>query len=180
MQTLKSEWGSSQTYPSHRMAGFVKGPKMKRRILGLVLVAVISGCAAPQPRIEWQDVERGIPSGHGLVYFVRPSSVLAGLQTYEVKVNGERISQVDTGHYFTYLAAPGKLSLSAQTSLTAASLLAAPTLIGSAKLELDVQSGEISFVEIGVAFFGGPTLERIEADKGKVLVNKAVEQTRAP
>jgi hypothetical protein len=150
---------------------------MKRHLVACLLSATVAACATPRPaaqQVSWQDVEKGIPPGLALVYFVRPTAVLAGLQTYAISVNGTRISEIKTGYYFAYALPPGMVRVSARTARSVVSLLV-PTF-GSPTLDLDTHAGEISFVKIGVNFFGGPTLEKLDSEQGKTTVSQAEAQ----
>jgi len=161
-----------------RTALYDAGALVKRYILGFVFLAAATGCVTRPPGvapIAWQDVEKGIPTDRAMIYFVRPSAAAAGLQTYALSVNGIAVSAINTGRYFSYVVAPGKVSIAAWTAPSVVQILAAPTF-GSPKLDLETRTGEISFVKIGVNFFGGPTLARVEPDEGKALVGKALLQ----
>ena len=111
-----------------------------------------------------------IPAGRSLIYFVRPESIMAGVQTYRVLVNDEPVANIPTGFYFAYSTTAGRVIVSAKTAPSAMVILAPFTTINKPTLEVGAEAGKIAFIKIGVSFFGGPTLEQVDTATGETLV----------
>lgn len=107
----------------------------------LVGVALISGCATLGP--TFQKIDK-VPEGMGLIYIYRPSSVIGGAVSYDVKVGETVITTLYKGGYYPYFPTPGELELWAKTEARTA-------------VTLDVKAGETYYVKgtVGVGFFVG-------------------------
>lgn len=148
-----------------------------RIFIWLILVGLLAaGCASKPPvreEIPWQQVKAQIPAGQVRVYAVRPFSNAAAGNQYSIRINGEHMTNIRTGSYFSCLVPSGDIKISAATVPNIFNIGLAQTLMGRPELTLKADAGEIVFINIGVAFSGGPVLGSAEPELGKRLVSEA-------
>jgi hypothetical protein len=147
-------------------------------MLVLVFLAgfLVTGCAN-SPRVSeeipWQQVKAEIPAGKALVYVVRPFSNAAAGNKYSIRINGTHIVDMKTGTYFSYLAPAGEVHISAETVPNILNLGLALAFMGKPELTSKAGPGEIVFINVEVAFSGGPKLTSVESGLGERLVKDA-------
>lgn len=140
---------------------------------------MLVGCAATPPspheseEVPWQQVKTQIPPGSSLLYVVRPANLSSSANRYKIRINGVHVADMQTGSYFSYQVPAGDVNISAETVPSFMNFGLALAMMGKPSLVLTTIPGEIYFVNVGVAFSGGPTLSVVESEKGKSLVTKA-------
>lgn len=126
-----------------------------RCFLLMLAVSLAFGCAAKGPAFS-KIAMADIPAGKGLIYVYRPSGFVGAAVSYDVWAGKEKLGYLVQGGYFTYLASPGELELTAKTE-------------ARASLTLDVRAGQEHYVRgsVGVgAFIGRPKLEVVDMETG--------------
>jgi len=101
----------------------------------------ITGCATLGP--DYSKVDK-IPDNSGLVYLYRPSSLMGGGVSYDVKTGDTVITTLRSGGYYPYFSAPGEKEFWAQTE-------------SKSSVTLDVKAGQTYYIkgEVGVGFIVG-------------------------
>lgn len=148
---------------------------MKTRVLRipnmcwlLLVILLLQGCASLGP--AYTKVEQ-IPENKGLIYIYRPSSIVGGGISPDVKVGGTVIATLYNGGYYPYFANPGEVELWAKTESKSA-------------VTLDVKPGETYYVKgtIGVGFFvGRPHLIVVSPEEGakEIAACKLIPEKKA-
>jgi hypothetical protein len=129
--------------------------KMVRCFVLMLAVTMAFGCATKGPAFS-KIATADIPAGKGVVYVYRPSGFVGAAVSYDIWRGNEKLGYLVQGGYFTYLANPGELELTAKTE-------------ARASLTLDVRAGQEHYVKgsVGVgAFIGRPKLEVVDAETG--------------
>ena len=99
-----------------------------------------------------------IPQDKALIYFYRPQRIAASANDYKILVNGRRVMHLANGHRFPYLAAAGKITISAETIPNLLNIGLGLVLMGKLEIALDAKPGTVHFIEVGVDLAGGPEL----------------------
>lgn len=148
---------------------------MKTRVLRipnmcwlLLVILLLQGCASLGP--AYTKVEQ-IPENKGLIYIYRPSSIVGGGISPDVKVGETVIATLYNGGYYPYFANPGEVELWAKTESKSA-------------VTLDVKPGETYYVKgtIGVGFFvGRPHLIVVSPEEGakEIAACKLIPEKKA-
>lgn len=142
----------------------------------LLVLMLLTGCAStPQvtEEISWQQAKAQIPADNVLLYVVRPSSYLGSAQRYKITINGKHAADIETGKYFPQLVPPGTVRISAETIPSLLNFGLGLAFMGKPELILKAGSGEIVFINVEVAFSGGPKLTVVESEIGERLVKNA-------
>lgn len=142
----------------------------------LLVLMMLTGCAsAPQvtEEIPWQQVKAQIPADNSLLYVVRPSSYVGSGQRYKIAINGNHVADIETGKYFSQLVPSGTVRISAETIPSLLNFGLGLLLMDKPELTLKAGSGEIIFINVEVAFSGGPKLTVVESGIGESLVKDA-------
>ena len=119
----------------------------------LLVILLLQGCASLGPAYTKVDQ---IPENKGLIYIYRPSSIIGGGVSPDVKVGETVITTLYSGGYYPYFANPGEVELWAKTESKSA-------------VTLDVKPGETYYVKgtIGVGFLiGRPHLIIVSSEVG--------------
>lgn len=149
---------------------------------------LISGCAStPQlnEEIPWQQIKAEIPVGKGLICVIRPFDHAASLKKYSISINGVHVADMRTGTYFCYQVPSGEVRISAETTPTTPTIFdlgLAKVFMGKPELNLKTRTEEVLFVNVEVAFSGGPKLASIESALGERLAKESskIEVTVQP
>lgn len=142
----------------------------------LLVLMMLTGCAStPQVKeeIPWQQVKAQIPADNALLYVVRPSSYVGSAQRYKITINGNHAADIETGKYFSQLVPSGTVRISAETIPSLLNIGLGLALMGKPEVILKAGSGEIVFINVEVAFSGGPKLTLVESGIGERLVEDA-------
>ena len=150
------------------------------RVLMFLLPILVLGCAEVQSirqEIPWQKVESDIPGDNALIFFVRPFASAASGATYKIQINDKDIASLRTNSYVSRLVSAGELRVSAElTQVYMPMPIIDDLLIKKPELTMQVEPGEIVFVEVKVAFSGGPKLRVVDRATGEELVEKTTSR----
>ena len=151
---------------------------MKRLIFIVFSLLVVTGCTNDPQVIEKTALQQKhekihIPPNKSLLYIVRPARIAASGQHYKININGKHIAVMETGTYFPYLIPSGTVDISAESKPSILNFGLALAFMAKPKLTLTALQGKTYFINVGVAFSGGPTLTHISQEDGEPLVHKA-------
>ena len=134
---------------------------MKKKLIKLSVFFVfvfiylfLNGCATLGP--VYQKVDN-IQDGKAVVYIYRPSSLVGGGVSYNVKVGETVITTLYNGGYYPYLVEPGETEFWAQTE-------------SKSSVTLDIKPGQTYYIKgtVGVGFIvGRPRLIVVSSDVGE-------------
>ncbi len=89
-----------------------KQPSIIALLLGLLL---FSGCAMPSgPKFTQMN---NIPNDKALIYLYRKGSLVGSANAFKLRANGELITAMQNGGYYTHISPPGEVALTAQLEL---------------------------------------------------------------
>jgi hypothetical protein len=155
-------------------------------LISSVLAAFfLVGCVTePQIRkeIPWQQIKADIPSTSALVYVVRPFAHGAAGTAYKIQINGEHIADLKTGTFITHAVPAGDVSVYAAIVQNIFTIGLDQLFVKKPELTIQAHPGEIVFVNVEVAFSGGPKLSIVDSATGKRLVEEStgVESLNSP
>ena len=108
-----------------------------------------------------------------VIYFVRPAKVAASGQHYIINIQGKPVAVMETGTYFPYLVPSGKIDISAKSKPSILNFGLALAFMAEPELTLMTSPGKTYYINVGVAFSGGPTLTSVNSQVGEPLVKKS-------
>ena len=133
-------------------------------ILSTLALSWLAGCAtvSKAPVEEAEAAKEFLPvEGKGVVYLYRPGRAIGAASATQVKVNGIDAGGTGPGSFFRWELKPGRYTFLSSTGES------------SATVALDVEAGEVYFVEqvarIGLNE-GRVTMKKVDAGQGKAAV----------
>jgi len=120
-------------------------------VVCFVAVLILNSCASLGPQFQKMET---ISNDKGLVYIYRPSSLIGGGVSYDVKVGETPVTTLHNGGYYPYFSQPGEVEFWAKTE-------------SKSSVTLDVKPGQIYYIKgtVGVGFIvGRPHLMIVESN----------------
>ena len=141
-----------------------------KRSIVIAIVLLLSGCAtAKGPDFEgWKSPK----AGRGVVYLYRPWSMVGGILTTRVQVDGKQKPDLKNGGYQIHELPPGVHTI-------AAAMGSVPITTDTTKVDVSVEAGSVLYVrfEARKRHVGGGSVVRVNELS---LVNKVTAQREIP
>ena len=114
------------------------------------------------------------PADKALVYLIRPERFMAAAQTYRVSVNGEPAADLRNGSYCVRPMGPGQVRIHAKALIRPWMGPLMIATLGQSELALDAAPGQRYFIDVEVAFSGGPELRLANEEEAKARIKGAI------
>jgi hypothetical protein len=149
-------------------AGVKESKLIAASIPGDAVSPRITGAAAPLAcRSTGEAFDQGphdgtaflsAPPDAALIYIVRTSRFLSAANSYRLNVNGVPVADMGSGEFVTCVVAPGMTQILAQPLPRMLMGPMALAMMETSELALDAKPGRVYFVDVQIAFSGGPSL----------------------
>lgn len=132
---------------------------MRRILLFALVIATLAGCAkTSKAPAGASDAAKSFaaPADKGLVFLYRTGKFVGSANAIEVKVNGQTAGGTGPGTFFRWELKPGAYTFHSSTTEA------------SATVALDVQAGQVYFIEQSARLgFDSGRVNMVEVDAGK-------------
>jgi hypothetical protein len=119
------------------------------------------------------------PQDAALIYIFRPQRFSSGINTYRISANGVPITDMFNGGYFVCVVMPGRVHLLARPLPNVLMGLLTLATMGTSELSLDAKNGTTYFVDVEIAFSGGPKLVAVSESEAKIGI-KGTKPAKPP
>jgi len=161
-----------------RMGAGRRALRRRARLLiaigGTLVASAGLGCGTSGAAFVQEDPVEG----QALVYIFRQSRTGGSASAFKIFANGEHVTNMSNGGYFSYAASPGDLHLKAEMKANALNWGVGLALTGKPELDVPVRAGEVYFVEFEFGGVGGPDLKLVDEQAALAQIRKC-KRTKA-